>query len=78
MRTTTALLFTFIFTSAFSQAADTTALSGDTTAASSDRATVLDSAALWALDDRLAKLDSEHVFAPQLRLKLLTPYIRCR
>ena len=71
MRTTTALLFTFIFTSAFSQAADTTALSGDTTAASSDRATVLDSAALWALDARLEKLDSEHVFRTAARIKAI-------
>ena len=71
MRTTTALLFTFIFASAFSQAADTTALSGDTTAASSDRATVLDSAALWALDARLEKLDSEHVFRTAAQIKAI-------
>ena len=71
MRTTTTLLFTFIFAIAFSQNSDTTALSADTNATGLAASTALDSAALWALDDRLAKLDSEHVFRTAAQVKTI-------
>ena len=71
MRTTTTLLFTFIFAAAFGQNSDTTALSTDTTTTALAASTTLDSAALWALDDRLAKLDAEHVFRTAAQMKVI-------
>ena len=71
MRATTTLLFTFIFVAAFGQNSDTIALSADTNAAELAASTDLDSAALWALDDRLAKLDSEHVFRTAAQIKAI-------
>ena len=71
MRTTTTLLFTFIFAVAFGQNSDTTGLSADTTATALAASTTLDSTALWALDDRLAKLDAEHVFRTAAQIKAI-------